>query len=83
MKPLRALRPSTPAEVILQAFDVVLSEIVAGLDLYKYQIAGADVLDPVAFTAGYIHRLSLFELFHAAVAGKERVAGHDEPVLLT
>jgi len=82
LQPLRALRPSASPEIVLEAFDIVFAEIFAGLYFYKHQVACADVLDPVALAAGYIHRLAYFDLFNPAVAGKERVALNDEPVLI-
>jgi len=71
---------SNPAIIIFIARDIVLSKIIAGLDFNKDQVFSSDILNPVPVPALDINGLPRLHLLLSAVAGKERIAVHDEPV---
>ncbi len=70
-----------PSEVVLQADDVVLTEVVAVLDLDEDQVLATRVLDPVCGAEGDVDRASRPDADADTVEGDDAVALEDEPML--
>jgi hypothetical protein len=74
---------SMPLVIIVKADDIVLTEVVAVLDLNEHQRNWASVLDAVSNTTGDVDSISRADLDGAAVKGDDPVPGDHEPVLGT
>ena len=61
--------PGHPTEVVLEALDVVLAEVLPVLDLDEDELGLTDVLDPVGGTPRDVDRLARAELDLTPVQG--------------
>jgi hypothetical protein len=68
------LIPLHPSEILLDPFDVVLAEILTGLNLDKGECIGIGVFDPVQGTEGDARGLIIHEGELTVIEDYERVS---------
>ena len=74
------MKPSNPAIVVLQTFDVILAEVISTLDFNHNDIVITDVHDPVPCALGNIHRLASFQMDLIFVYGHNGASLDNIPV---